>query len=260
MSVDVQADDSSSPLQTIVSSSRTKRVRDRIAVAAFAALWLCAVGRIAPDAVRPALALALPAGLLAGYLLADLLAGAVHWLADRCFDPGTFVLGPLLIAPFRAHHDDPTSIARHDVFEVAGNAALVSLPLVAALLALPRPDGFATTLLCVTTLSFSAAAVATNVFHRWAHAASPPRGARRLQRLGLILTPQRHALHHRGDHDRAYCVTSGWLNPLLDRLGFFARLERVVGRAVGGLVGGAVGRVAGPTIGQPELRSEPPSR
>ena len=256
MSVDVQAEDSSSTPTAIGASSPTKRVRDRIAVAAFTGLWIWAVVRIAPDAVRPAVALALPAGLLAGYLLADLLAGAVHWLADRCFDPETPVLGPLLIGPFRAHHDDPTSIARHDVFEVAGNAALVSLPLAVAFLALPRPDGFAATLLCVTALSFSAAAVATNVFHRWAHAASPPRLARQLQRLGLILTPMRHALHHRGEHDRAYCVTSGWLNPVLDRLGFFARLERLVGRMVG--------RVAGETSAasassRPELRSETPS-
>lgn len=248
MSVDVQADDSSSKPTAISASTPTKRVRDRIAVAAFACLWISAVVRIAPDAVRPAVALALPAGLLAGYLLADLLAGAVHWLADRCFDPGTPVLGPLLIAPFRAHHDDPTSIAQHDVFEVAGNAALVSLPLAVALLALPRPNGFAATLLCVTALSFSAAAVATNVFHRWAHAASPPRVARRLQRLGLILTPMRHALHHRGEHDRAYCVTSGWLNPVLDRIGLFARLERLVGHV-------ATETSATSTSGHSELRS-----
>jgi len=253
VSVDAQADDSSSTPTAIGASSPTKRVRDRVAVAAFAGLWIWAVVRIAPDAARPAVALALPAGLLAGYLLADLLAGAVHWLADRCFDPETPLLGPLLIAPFRAHHDDPTSIAGHDVFEVAGNAALVSLPLAATLLALPRPDDFATALLCVTALSFSAAAVATNMFHRWAHSASPPRLARRLQRHGLILTPMRHALHHRGEHDRAYCVTSGWLNPVLDRLGLFARLERLVGR-----VAGETSAVS--TSSHPELRSETPSR
>ena len=147
----------------------------------------------------------------------------------------------------------PLKSAKITVSEVAGNAALVSLPLAVALLALPRPNGFAATLLCVTALSFSAAAVATNVFHRWAHAASPPRVARRLQRLGLILTPMRHALHHRGEHDRAYCVTSGWLNPVLDRLGFFARLERMVGRVAGETS-------AASASSRPELRSETLSR
>ena len=75
-------------------------------------------------------------------------------------------------------------------------------------------------------MSLTLALVATNQFHSWAHSASPPRIVRRLQSWGLILTPKAHARHHRGNHDRAYCVTSGWLNPLIDRTRFFERLER----------------------------------
>lgn len=209
-------------------SARTKALVDRAAVGLFAVLWVLAFVRAAPHALRPELVLVLPIGVLGGYLLADLVAGTVHWMADRCFDPSTPVLGPLLIEPFRAHHDDPTSISRHDFFEVSGNNALVSLPLAAALLALPVPHDVASTLLFVLGFSFSAAVVATNLFHGWAHAASPPAAARWLQRHGLILTPTRHARHHRGEHDRAYCVTSGWLNPLLDRLGLFSRVEALI--------------------------------
>jgi len=46
--------------------------------------------------------------------------------------------------------------------------------------------------------------------------------------MGLILTPERPARHHRGDHDRSYCVTSGWLNPLLDQLRIFEHIESIV--------------------------------
>lgn len=199
---------------------------DRIAVVGFASVWSAAALRLAlrdPSLDRlPAAA----AGALAGYLLADLVAGLVHWLADRHFDPGTPVIGPLLIAPFRAHHDDPLSITRHDLFEVLGNNALITLPVTAALLLVPPPVDsalgvFAVALALVGTL----AAVATNLFHAWAHAPRPPRIARWLQRHRLVLTPRQHARHHRGLHDQAYCVTSGWLNPLLDRTRFFARLD-----------------------------------
>jgi ubiquitin-conjugating enzyme E2 variant len=55
----------------------------------------------------------------------------------------------------------------------------------------------------------------------------PPPVVQRLQRWGLILSQERHALHH-ADHQRAFCVTSGWLNPLLDRIRFFPRIERAV--------------------------------
>ena len=71
-----------------------------------------------------------------------------------------------------------------------------------------------------------AASMATNQFHMWAHATSVPASVRWLQRLGLVLSPERHARHHCGEFDRSYCMTSGWLNPLLDRIDLFGRIER----------------------------------
>jgi ubiquitin-conjugating enzyme E2 variant len=71
-------------------------------------------------------------------------------------------------------------------------------------------------------------AVATNLLHRWAHDPAPPAVARLLQRVGLILTPERHARHHTPPYAAAYCVTSGWLNPLCDRLQLWKRAEFVI--------------------------------
>jgi len=211
-------------------SSRTKAIVDRLSVYAFAACWTAASIHLLPELVAkdrlPATGLALLPALLAGYLVADFLAGAVHWLADRYFDPETPLLGPMLIAPFREHHVDAASIGRHDFFEVSGNNALVCIPLVLGLFLLPPLGDPSLIFLSLFGLSLTAALVATNQFHGWAHAADPPAIARWLHRAGLILTPERHALHHHAAHDRAYCVTSGWLNPVLDRLKFFERIEK----------------------------------
>jgi len=207
---------------------RRKAIIDRIAVLTFALAWLTAALVLAPQLDPAQLLLAGPIGVLGGYLFADFLAGAVHWLADRYFDPETPVLGPMLIAPFREHHTDPRSISRHDFFEVSGNNALVSIPLPLLLFLLPAPTDYASTTLLVFGLSASLALVATNLFHGWAHAEDPPRITRLLQRFGLILTPSQHARHHAANHDRAYCVTSGWLNPLLDRIQFFDRIEGLI--------------------------------
>ena len=178
----------------------------------------------------PALAGATFAGAVAGYLLADFVAGAVHWIADRHFDPETPGIGPMLIEPFRAHHHDPLSITRHDFFEVLGNSALVSIPATVSLFWAPAPRGILGHFGVALAVSGLLAAVLTNLFHAWAHAPCPPRAARWLQARGLVLTPARHARHHRGAHDRAYCVTSGWLNPLLDRTRFFARIDAFIAR------------------------------
>ena len=168
-------------------------------------------------------------GGVTGYLLADLIAGMVHWIADRFFDPETPLLGPMLIAPFREHHVDALGITRHDFFEVSGNNALITIPLVGLIFLLPEPTTFAMFFGVAHLFSLSVALVATNQFHRWAHSPSPPPIARRLHAWGLILTPRGHAKHHRRGHDRAYCVTSGWLNPLLDRVQIFTRIEQLLG-------------------------------
>jgi TMEM189-like protein len=55
----------------------------------------------------------------------------------------------------------------------------------------------------------------TNQIHAWAHGAPTQKPIRALQRAGILITPERHARHHRGD--RAYAVVSGWSNVLLDR-------------------------------------------
>ena len=212
------------------------RKLDRASVWSFALLWLLAVLPRVPDLARSVPltegVLIFTIGPLLGYVLADFIAGAAHWFADRFFERDTPWIGPLLIAPFREHHVDPRSISRHDFYEVSGNNALATLPVVALLFFVPTDAGLSARFFFVTIAGLSLALVATNQFHGWAHAVEPPPIARWLQRKRLVLTPRAHARHHRS-HDRAYCVTSGWLNPALDRLRFFDGLERLIrfGRA-----------------------------
>jgi plasmanylethanolamine desaturase len=161
--------------------------------------------------------------LAAGYFLADAMTGTVHWFCDTFFEETTPVIGRALIAPFREHHRDPLAMTRHGFLELTGNSCLALAPLLALVMALgsARPsvalDAFA--------FAIASAAGATNIFHRWAHDPSPPPGARWLQRLGMVLTPSRHARHHAPPFAAAYCVTSGWMNGVLDRLQVFSRAE-----------------------------------
>ena len=201
---------------------------DLASVTAFALLWLALGVRLArgSDAATLLLALALAAPL--GLVLADLASGVVHWLADTWFDPATPVVGRLVIAPFREHHRDPDAIVRHRFLEVTGNNALVCVPGLAALLAWPLAEervDLWRALLDATALATAAAVGATNHLHRWAHAARVPRAVAWLQRHAFVLSPGRHAVHH-FEPDRAYCVATGWLNPLLDRSRLFRALER----------------------------------
>jgi ubiquitin-conjugating enzyme E2 variant len=202
---------------------------DAFSLVAFAAsaAWLAArLGAAPPLAWWPALALA----ALAGVCAADLATGAAHWLFDRFFEESTPGVGPAFVRPFREHHRDPTAIVGHGFLEVSGNNALALSPLL--WLGAPLAPDFGRHPAASALLAFGLAAIAagfvSNQIHRWAHARRAPRAVRWLQRRRWILSPEAHARHHGGAHDRAYCVATGWMNPLVDGLGLFRALERTL--------------------------------
>ena len=71
----------------------------------------------------------------------------------------------------------------------------------------------------------SLATVLTNQFHKWAHQEAPSRFVRLLQRSRLVLDPAHHQVHHTKPFNMHYCITNGWLNPLLNKIKFFRGLE-----------------------------------
>jgi hypothetical protein len=165
---------------------------------------------------------------LTGYLTADFLSGVVHWAGDTLGDETTPFLGKNFVLPFRLHHVEPKEISTHDFIETNGNNCIVVLaPLISAYVVMPTETGFwffASTLMGFLALFI----VATNQFHKWAHSDTPPRVAVLLQRWGLILSPEHHNIHHALPHDRQYCITVGWMNPLLNRIQFFRGAEALV--------------------------------
>ena len=60
------------------------------------------------------------------------------------------------------------------------------------------------------------AVLATNQIHCWSHVENSPRIVRSIQHARFNLHPEVHAHHHRDSFDRAYCVTIGWTNSILD--------------------------------------------
>jgi hypothetical protein len=173
---------------------------------------------------------ALGVAALAGYLAADFLSGFVHWAGDTVGDETTPVFGPSFVRPFRYHHVDPKDITRHDFVETNGNNCIVVAPVLMFLM-LTMPKATGAYFYCTVVGAFTSWFVfCTNQFHKWAHDDHPARWVRALQRSGLILSPEHHAVHHAAPHESSYCITVGWMNPLLDRIGFFRLLEAVVSR------------------------------
>jgi len=168
-------------------------------------------------------ALAVPLGIVGG----DFISGLVHWAADTYGSEDMRVIGPSLVKPFRLHHIYPRDICTHGLVETTGNVCILAVPVLSLclyLMWLAPHSG----LLAFSVISFAlmaAATVATNQFHKWAHQETPSAFARWLQQRRLVLEPEHHKRHHTKPFDTNYCITNGWLNPLLNRLKFFRRLE-----------------------------------
>lgn len=174
-----------------------------------------------------AVLIALPLGVAA----IDLLTGIVHWACDRFGNATTPVLGPLLIRAFREHHVDPSAMVDHDWIETNGEPCVLAA-LALAILALIAPYVHSALGASAVALVWTMATVGAwaNQVHKWAHMSPVPWLARFLQRAGLALRPSEHACHHQAPHDTGYCISTGWLNPLLDRWGLWSWLERSLRR------------------------------
>jgi hypothetical protein len=172
-------------------------------------------------------ALAVPLGIIGG----DFISGIVHWAADTYGSEDMRVIGPSLVKPFRLHHVYPRDICTHGLVETTGNVCILAVPVLSGCLYLMWliPDSGLLAFSVVSFALMAAATVATNQFHKWAHQESPSSFARWLQRKRLVLEPQHHKRHHTQPFDINYCITNGWLNPILNRLKFFRRLEAVIG-------------------------------
>ena len=171
---------------------------------------------------------ALSAGLqLAfGWLLADFLSGVLHWSEDRG-GPGREhwpILGSQVFAPNIQHHSDPLALTESGFVERNWTtwAAVAPIALVLAWI-------FGLQLWIVSAATGGAMA---NEIHTWAHRKTmAPAWAQSLQQIGLIQSPKQHAVHHVPDFKRNYCIVTDYLNPTLERLDFWRRLESLVPRS-----------------------------
>lgn len=155
-------------------------------------------------------------------LLVDFISGVVHWIEDSYFSETTPVIGPLVVAPNILHHRSPRHFIKGS-FWFRNNTTILPCLIILALGTAVWGFHWQLLLFCVV-LSFS------NELHCWAHR-SPQENGRVitfLHKHGWIQTPAHHAVHHTDPKNRAYCILTNLLNPILDRVELWRRLERVI--------------------------------
>jgi ubiquitin-conjugating enzyme E2 variant len=184
-------------------------------------------------AVRPALATdggmmnAWTSGLFSfvfAVIAADFLVGFVHWIEDAYVREDWPVLGPLVGRPNILHHHLPRHFVRNSWMQSCWDQLLLAGVIVGIAWSV---DGLSWPVMVFAVLVGNA-----NEIHKWAHRSRRENGRliTLLQDLHLIQGARHHAIHHTDPKSTHYCVITECLNPVLERLRFWTRLECLLWR------------------------------
>ncbi len=163
--------------------------------------------------------------IAASILLADFVSGAVHWAEDtyaRYKPRRKLRLLNLIARDNEVHHRQPRAFLRRSWWQSSWDLLLLGAVILAAAFAMGH--------LNVAVLLFVVLSINANQMHKWAHRnpRENPRVVTWLQRLHLLQSPRHHGKHHGGKKDSHYCVVTIFLNPLLEEVNFWRRLEKLV--------------------------------
>jgi ubiquitin-conjugating enzyme E2 variant len=164
--------------------------------------------------------------ILAVVLVADFISGVVHWWEDRYARLSGGPLQQVAIDNLR-HHARPREFLAKGYWASSWDLWLLGAAAVGAC-ALAGAVSWHVVLFAILVAN-------ANQVHKWAHRTREENGAvvGTLQRLHILQTTRHHSRHHQGSRDSHYCVLTNFLNPLLEEVQFWRRIERVIERLTG---------------------------
>jgi len=159
------------------------------------------------------------AALAASVLAADFVVGVFHWIEDAYLREDCPVLGDLIARPNVLHHYRPRHFLRN-----SRAASCWDLWIVAGLLLV---GGWGLDLPGAPLGLFALLVGNANQIHKWAHRSRRENGPwiNLLHDLRILQGTRHHAIHHTDPKSTHYCVITEFLNPVLERLRFWTRLE-----------------------------------
>lgn len=155
-------------------------------------------------------------------LAIDFVSGIVHWAEDTFFTEDTPLFGEWLVKPNVLHHEQPAAFITKSWWQSSWDLVIAALVISGV--------AYLTNHLNWQLLLFCFLAANANQLHKYAHLSTKqtPRLVRFFQNAGILQKARHHALHHSGEKNQAYCVITPYLNPVLDYLGFWRRLEKIL--------------------------------
>ncbi len=155
-------------------------------------------------------------------LAVDFGSGLLHWLEDSYGYPDWPITGEWVTAPNILHHQAPSAFTENSWLRSAAVLLVIGAVIVGV--------AWFVGMLTWQFLLFVAIGVNANEIHKWNHLPRKKRGRLvvALQDALLLQSAKHHGKHHVGSKDTHYCVVTNVLNPMLEAVRFWRRLERAI--------------------------------
>ena len=152
-----------------------------------------------------------PVQIILAWLVADLLSGSFHWFIESIL--ARFSRFDRLVTPFREHHAR-SMLEDETWYMTLSHIGILAFAFLATLYVVALPPLFVGFWIWLVAISYM-----NPVIHRLCHRppADRPRWFSAMQKWGLVLTAEHHAVHH-ARLDRNYCLVNGHADRLLNRL------------------------------------------
>lgn len=154
-------------------------------------------------------------------LAIDFVSGLVHWAEDTFGTEQTPLLGKWIVIPNVKHHEDPSEFT-HKSWLHSSWDLLVATVIIALVCWYFDRLTWHVWLFCILGAN-------ANQLHKYAHLPekSTPFFVLIFVKLRILQSAKNHAFHHTGEKNKAYCVITPYLNPILDSIGFWRFLEKI---------------------------------
>lgn len=156
------------------------------------------------------------------WITADFITGIIHWWEDTYGNPNWLIIGKYVVKPNLIHHKQPTKMLEGSYW----NRINTSFFAVAAFGAIFWWIGLRSWQFIVCLLF----CVQGNEIHAMSHRPDKANGKMVLflQKTGIFQSKKTHRWHHKAPYETNFCIMSDFINPILNRIDFWRKLERLI--------------------------------
>ena len=156
------------------------------------------------------------------WIAADFITGIIHWWEDAYGNPNWKIIGKYIVEPNLIHHKQPNKLLEGSYWNRINTSffAAAIIGLILCLVGLHSWQVIVCLLFCTQG----------NEIHAMSHRPDKSTNTliRFLQKTGLFQSKKMHRWHHKAPYDTNFCIMSDFVNPILNKIKFWTKLEYLI--------------------------------